>query len=159
MAFQFVLNVIIAVVWMLLHNEFSAVQFIVGYLIGIGCIGLSRRFWLRQFYLVRVWAVLKLIALFFKELLLSSLTVIKHALRPKLAFRPGIFAFRTELQSDWEIAILSCLICLTPGTVTLDVSADGRTLYIHAIDMGDEAELSEQIKNSFEKAIREVTGA
>ncbi|MNO01114.1 Na(+)/H(+) antiporter subunit E [compost metagenome] len=53
--------------------------------------------------------------------------------------------------------MLSCLICLTPGTLTLDVSGDGKTLYIHAIDIADAEALAAQIRGSFEQAIMEVT--
>jgi len=157
MGLQILLNLVIAVVWMFLHQEWSAVQFAIGYAIGIACIGLLRRFWPQGFYMVRGWAILKLFVLFNKELLLSSFSVMAQVIRPKLAIRPGIFAFRTELKSDWEITLLSCLICLTPGTLTLDVSRDNRTLYIHAIDIQDAELLSKQIRNTFEKAIMEVT--
>ncbi|REK72008.1 hypothetical protein DX130_20155 [Paenibacillus paeoniae] len=109
--------------------------------------------------LKRAWAVIKLFVLFVKELFLSSYVVLLQILKPKLSIRPGIFAMKTELKSDWEITLLSCLICLTPGTLTLDVSRDGETLYIHAMDMEDAEQLSHQIKNSFERAIMEVTRA
>jgi len=105
----------------------------------------------------RIWAVIKLLALFMKELFLSSFAVLKHIVRPKRTYRPGIYAYETELKRDWEITLLACLICLTPGTLTLDVSRDGRTMYIHAMDIDDLELASEQIRNSFEKAILEVT--
>ncbi|MGO4181016.1 Na+/H+ antiporter subunit E [Paenibacillus sp. MCAF9] len=157
MALQILLNLIISIVWMFLHNDWSAPRFIVGYIIGILFIGLLSRFWPHDFYMRRVWAILKLLVLFIKELFVSSFVVIGLIVRPKLAIRPGIFALQTELKTDWEITVLSCLICLTPGTLTLDVSKDGRTLYIHAMDMDDAELLSQQIKDSFEKAIMEVT--
>lgn len=106
----------------------------------------------------KLWAVVKLIALFFKELFVSGFAVVNQILRPGLRhLRPGIFAYRTELKSDWEITLLSCLICLTPGTLTLEVSRDGHILYIHAMDIGDKAAVTEQIRGTFEKAILEVT--
>ncbi|MBW7475398.1 Na+/H+ antiporter subunit E [Paenibacillus oenotherae] len=105
----------------------------------------------------KLYATAKLLALFVKELFISSYAVILHIIRPRLAVRPGIFALETELESDWEITLLSCLICLTPGTLTLDVARDSRTLFIHAMDIGDAGLLSQQIKGSFEKAIMEVT--
>jgi multicomponent Na+:H+ antiporter subunit E len=159
MALQILLNLILAVVWMFLNNEWSAAQFVIGFLLGLCCIGLLRRFWPNDFYVKRVWAVFKLFVLFNKELFISSFAVILQIVRPKLALRPGIFAYKTELKSDWEITILSCLICLTPGTLTLDVSSDNQTLYIHSIDIQDTELLSEQIRGSFEKAIMEVTRA
>lgn len=105
----------------------------------------------------KTWAAVKLFALFNKELFLSSVTVLVDVLRPKLRIRPGIFRFETELKSDFELTLLSCLICLTPGTLTLDVSGDGGALYIHAMDIDDADKLTAHIKGSFERAIMEVT--
>ncbi|RIX47082.1 hypothetical protein D3P08_25820 [Paenibacillus nanensis] len=109
--------------------------------------------------LKRSWAVIKLFIIFNRELFLSSIAVLLHIVRPRLAIRPGIVEMKTELKSSFEITLLSCLICLTPGTLTLDVSNDGETLYIHAMDIKDAEELKEQIKSTFEKAIMEVTRA
>jgi len=105
----------------------------------------------------KLWAIVKLLALFVKELFVSSFTVIRLIVRPGLDLKPGIFAYRTELKSDWEITLLSCLICLTPGTLTLEVSESGQILYIHAMDAGDKESAIEQIRGTFEKAIMEVT--
>lgn len=157
MALQILLNLIIAFVWMFLYNDWSVPRFTVGYLLGMICIGLLSRFWPHDFYLKRLWAVVKLLVLFARELFVSSFVVMLQIIRPKLSIRPGIFAYKTELKSDWEITLLSCLICLTPGTLTLDVSHDGQTLHIHAMDIEDADELSLQIKSTFEKAIMEVT--
>lgn len=104
-----------------------------------------------------VWAIVKLFVLFNKELVKSGIDVIKHIITPKLKIRPGIFAYTTELQSDWEVTLLSCLITLTPGTLTMEISEDGTTLYIHAIDIEDVDLLTQQIRGTFEKAIMEVT--
>ncbi len=157
MAFQIVLNALLAIIWMLLANDPTVVGFVVGYAIGMLFLFALRRFFKEPFYLRKVWATFKLLALFAKELVLSNIAVIGHILRPRLNVRPGVFAYRTELRSDWEITILSCLITLTPGTLTLEVSPDQGTLYIHAIDIRDADELKAQIKGTFERAIREVT--
>lgn len=157
MAFQILLNLMIAFMWMFLHDDWSGPRFTIGFLLGIAILLVLRRFWSGPLYLKRVWAILKLLALFMRELVVSSFTVIGYILRPKLTIRPGIFAYTTSLESDWEITILSCLICLTPGTLTLEVSGDRETLYIHAMDIKEANLLSEQIKGTFEKAILEVT--
>lgn len=157
MGSQFILNIVIAFVWIFLFDDVSSLQFAIGFAVGALIILGLRRFWPGGFYLTRLWAVLKLLGLFIRELFVSSLAVVGHVLRPKLAVRPGIFAYQTALQSDWEITLLACLICLTPGTLTLDVSPDKGTLYIHAMDMGDVDEAVNQIRSTFEKAIMEVT--
>lgn len=156
MAVQILLNLLIALVWMFLNNSWSLASLIMGYVIGIGFLFALRRFFHQGFYLRKVWAIWKLLVLFMKELILSNIAVIKHIVQPKLNIRPGIFALETELITDWEITTLACLITLTPGTLTLEVSPDRSTLYIHAMDIEDAEALAESIKGTFEKAIMEV---
>lgn len=157
MAFQILLNLMIALIWMMLNGNWTASGFIVGYVLGIAVLYVVRKFRPEPFYLTKVWAVLKLAGLLIRELLISSFEVIGHILRPKLDIRPGIFEYRTELSSDWEVTMLACMICLTPGTLTLEVSDDNHTLYIHALDISDVEEMSGKIRDTFEKAIMEVT--
>ncbi|MFS0576547.1 Na+/H+ antiporter subunit E [Sporosarcina sp. 179-K 3D1 HS] len=157
MAFQILLNFFIAVVWMFMSSSMSATTFIVGYLIGLILIIMMRRFFKTRLYIWRAWAALKLTLLFFKELTLSNISVLLLVIRPKLNIHPAIFAMPTDLEHDWEITLLSSLITLTPGTIVVHVSDDQRTLYIHAIDVDDVEEAIDSIKNSFEKAIKEVS--
>ncbi|OAX49248.1 Na+/H+ antiporter subunit E [Paenibacillus sp. AD87] len=157
MAFQIVLNLIIAFVWMFLNNAWNGVGFLTGYLLGLLLIGSMRRFFPQRFYIVRIWAIIKLIALLFKELVRASIEVIRQIVKPKLDIRPGIFTYQTQLSSDWEVTLLCLLISLTPGSLPLEISGNQRKLFIHALDIKDEQKMSDDIKNTFEKAIMEVT--
>ncbi|MDW0117599.1 Na+/H+ antiporter subunit E [Sporosarcina thermotolerans] len=159
MAFQILLNFFIAVIWMFMNSSLTATTFIIGYLIGLILIIITRRFFNSRLYVWRLWSAVKLALLFLKELLLSNISVLLLVLRPKLNLRPMIFALPTELEHEWEITLLSSLITLTPGTIVLHVSNDQRILYIHAIDVEDVDEAIDSIKNSFEKAILEVSRA
>ncbi|WP_285768219.1 Na+/H+ antiporter subunit E [Peribacillus sp. SI8-4] len=157
MSFQILLNVILAVTWMFLKNEFDGSTFIIGYVLGLCIMFVFRRFFKDRFYLNRVIAVFRLLLLFARELISSNISVLKIVLKPKLDMRPGIFAFETVLRKDWEITVLSNLITLTPGTLVVDISADNRILYIHAMDIADKADAVHSIKHTFEKAIMEVS--
>ncbi len=157
MAFQLLLNFFIALVWMFMSTSMSASTFIIGYLIGLILIVMMRRFFKERLYIWRLWATVKLTLLFFKELILSNISVLRLILQPKMDIKPMIFALPTDLKHDWEITLLSSLITLTPGTLVLNVSDDQKTLYIHAIDVDDVDEAIDSIKNSFEKAIKEVS--
>ena len=157
MAFQLLLNFFIALVWMFMSTSFTASTFVIGLLIGLLLIIITRRFFTERLYIWRLWAAFKLALLFFKELTLSNISVLKVILRPKMNIQPMIFAMPTDLEHDWEITLLSSLITLTPGTIVLYVSDDQRTLYIHAIDVDDVDDAIDSIKNSFEKAIKEVS--
>ena len=95
----------------------------------------------RDFIYRRVWAIIKLIVLFMKELILANVQVFKLVLT-RNNVKPAIFAMPTVAEQDWEITLLSSLITLTPGTVVVHMSDDSKTLYIHAIDMDDVDEAS-----------------
>ncbi|WP_100406712.1 Na+/H+ antiporter subunit E [Bacillus solitudinis] len=157
MAFQLLINLTISFVWMFLYNAWDLPTFIIGYVVGGLILFVVRRFFHQPLYLIKVYAIIKLILLFFKELFLSNVTVVKHVLSPKLNIKPGIFALETDLKTDWEITLLSSLITLTPGTLVVDISEDQRTLYIHAMNIEDIEVSISAIKNSFERAIMEVS--
>lgn len=157
MAFQLLLNFMIALMWMFLHNDWTSARFIVGFLIGVGVLFGLRRFWNGRLYLSKVWAICKLVALLLRELVVSSYVVVKAVLKPQLNIRPAILVYTTELKSNWEVAMLITILCLIPGSVVLEVSHDNRTLYIHTMDIEDVAEFKANIRNTFERAIVEVT--
>lgn len=157
MAFQILLNLSLAVTWMLLKNSYQPFNFFVGYTIGLIIIFIFRRFFNSRFYINRVIAILHLLIVFIKEVVLSNIAVLKIILSPKLIMKPGIFALPISLKRDWEIYILSCLITLTPGTLVMKVSNDQKTLYIHAMDIPDIEESISGIKNGFERLIKEVS--
>ncbi|WP_079530350.1 Na+/H+ antiporter subunit E [Halobacillus hunanensis] len=157
MPFQIVINLILAVMWMFLSETYNFKTFLVGYLLGIALLFLLQRFIPDAFYLRKVGKVFNLILLFIRELVLSNIDIVKHVYRPKLDIQPGIFALPTELKSNWEITLLANLITLTPGTLSLVISDDYSVIYVHAMDITDVEESITEIKETFEKAIMEVT--
>jgi multicomponent Na+:H+ antiporter subunit E len=157
MAFQIMLNFFIALLWMFLTISFNASTFIVGFLLGALMLWITKGFFPGRFYMNRVWAVIKLISLFLKELVMANIQVLFLIVQPKMPIKPAIFALPTVLEKDWEITLLSNLITLTPGTLVIDISPDSKTLYIHALHYDDADEAIDSIKNTFEKAIQEVS--
>ncbi|SDI84485.1 Na+/H+ antiporter subunit E [Alteribacillus bidgolensis] len=157
MSFQLIINLIIAVIWMFLNNAWTVSGLVSGYVIGLGILFLLRNFFPSRFYFIGVMAILKLIVIFLKELILSSVEVMGQIMQPKLNIQPGIFAMDIKLKKEWEVTVLSCLITLTPGTLVVDVSPDNKTLYIHAMHLPDVEKAKSDIKNTFEKAIQGVS--
>ncbi|ARI76987.1 Na+/H+ antiporter subunit E [Halobacillus mangrovi] len=157
MPLQIVINIIIAVMWMFLSESYAFSTFFVGYLLGIGLLFILQRFIPDSFYMKRVWKFIKLILLFIRELVLSNLDIVKLVYKPKLDIQPGIFALPIDLKSNFEITLLANLITLTPGTLSIAVSEDHTKIYIHAMDIPDVEQSINDIKETFEKAIMEVT--
>ncbi|MFF5995896.1 Na+/H+ antiporter subunit E [Lysinibacillus sp. KU-BSD001] len=157
MALQILLNFSLAFLWMFLSDHFTANGFLIGFLLGALSLVIMRRFFTGRLYLERVWSVMKLTLLFLKELVLANIAVLKVVLRPKLDMQPAFFKYETALTKEWELTLLSSLITLTPGTVVVHISDDNKYLYIHAIDSADIDDTIASIRNSFEKAILEVS--
>jgi len=104
----------------------------------------------------RPFKIVLLALLFFYELLLSGLRVARLVLSPRMQLKPGIFAYPLKVDRNFEITLLANLITLTPGTLSVDVSDDRRTLYVHAIDCADPAQVRRDIAEGFERRILEA---
>src|SRR5699024_7294459 len=159
MASQFLLNLFIALLWVLLKDEDALrVQTVVtGFIIGAFIIFFMRRFFGGTFYLHRVVALLKLVFIFISETIQSSIVVIKHILSPKINIEPGIFSYKTTMSTEWELTTLSLLLTLTPGSVVMEINETGNVMYIHAMDIKRYKSDLERSLQKFEKVIMEVT--
>jgi multicomponent Na+:H+ antiporter subunit E len=149
-------NLIFAVLWMVVTGAFSLPNFILGLAFGAAALYLIREQTGSAGYFSRGRRILSLTALFLKELAVSVYRVARIVLKPDMNLKPGIFSYNTELTRDAEITLLANLITLTPGTLSVDVSPDGRTLYIHAVDCSDIEAARADIRNGFERKIREA---
>ena len=159
MAMQFILNLFIAALWLLLQDEVTPQfsTFLMGFIVGMGILYAMHRFYGTQFYLRRVFSIIKLLWLFNWELFLSSYSVLRQITTPKLNITPGIFTYKTVLEGDWEITALALLLTLTPGSVVMEVSEEGDVFYIHAMDIEQSKDAVIRSIGKFEQAIMEVT--
>jgi multicomponent K+:H+ antiporter subunit E len=73
-----------------------------------------------------------------------------HDLRPRWLIIP------IDLHTPEAITVLAGTISLTPGTVSADVSCDGRLLLVHALDVADEAAEIARIKSRYEARLKRV---
>lgn len=157
MSLQVLLNFFLALVWMFMTVSFTPSGFVIGFLVGLGAIILMRRFFSKRLYILRVWALISLFLLFLRELFMSSIQVLSIVIRPNMNIKPAIFEMETELSDDWQVTLLSALITLTPGTLVIGISEDQKRLYVHALDFEDIDSAVSSIKNTFERAILEVS--
>ena len=72
-------------------------------------------------------------------LVTSSKAVIKDLVTPGVQARSGIARVRSNCRTDAEVTLLSALITLTPGTLVVDISPDGKWLYLHCMYAQDPA--------------------
>lgn len=157
MAFQIVVNLIISFMWMFLSESYTFITFIFGYILGALLLLLLNRFFPSRYYLAPIYKIIVLILIFIRELILSNIEIVKLVYKRKPDFEPGIFAMPIEVKKNWEITLLANLITLTPGTLSVALSDDQSQIFIHAMHIDEIDESINDIKNTFEKAIMEVT--
>lgn len=139
-----------------MNANMSVGSFITGYLIGLLAVYLLRNFLPGRFYVKRLYLIIKLVFIFIIELVKANIDVVKIVISPKIDIHPGFYAYPNDLEEDWEVALLSSLITLTPGTVVVAISDDYSVIYIHGLDMDDADEEIATIKSAFENVIKEV---
>ena len=96
---------------------------------------------------------LTLAGFFAWELLLANVRVAADVLLGH-RIEPAVVAIPLDITTDGEILLLSMLINITPGSVTIDLSDDRRTLYVHVMHMKTADETRREIKDGFERRVK-----
>jgi len=152
------LTLVLALVWALVSGSFTLINLLFGAAVAGLALYLLRERLGPPVHLVRLRRIIALVWLFIRELVISAVGVAIVVMTPNLKSRlsPGIIAYPLKAKSDAEITLLANLITLTPGTLSIDVSHDRRTLYIHALMLEDKTALIESIASGFEAKVIEV---
>ncbi len=150
----FLLNILLSLLWAAISGSFSAVTLGVGFVLGYLVVVAARPALGPSAYYTGLWRGLAFALFYVWELVVSSVRVAYDVLTPRFHMRPGVIGLPLEARTDLEITALANLISLTPGTLSLDVSPDRRTLYIHAMYIDEDTEqLCAALKNNIERRV------
>lgn len=153
---RFILNIILAFVWMFLNGDLYFLNFVEGFIIGFVILLMSTYSETSRRYFIKFFRVINFILYFIYKLIVANFKVAYDVITPKHRMNPAIIAVPLDLKSDIGITILANVITLTPGTLSLDVSNDKRILYVHAAYENDKNKFIDEIKNEFEKKVMEI---
>lgn len=149
---QFAANLMLALAWAIFFGGFNWLSLTSGFVIGYGILWLLQPLTgVRSRYFLRVYFWLKLIVLFLYELVVSSLQVFWDVVTPRHRARPAIIDMPLDVQTDASILLVTNLISLTPGTLSIDVSEDRKTLKVHAMFADDPEAVCHALKSGMEK--------
>lgn len=147
---------LLTLAWVALTGSWTFPNAVFGLLLSLAASSFSRETRRRREITFRPLRIVGLVLLFVYELVLSGYRVAKLVLTPKMELKPGIFAYPLKVDRNFEITLLANLITLTPGTLSVDVSADRKTLFVHAIDCSDPDQARHDIAAGFERRIMEA---
>ena len=113
----------------------------------------------RLSYFIKLPKLLRFLLFFFKEMIVANLKIAYDIITPHLRIEPTVMAYPLTVKTDLEITILANMLGLTPGTLSIDVSEDRSTLYVHTLYLmhGEVQYLKQHIKDGYERRILELT--
>lgn len=156
MSHIFLLNLLLAAGFAVIMDQLTLSGFIAGFAIGYAALWISRPLYGPTSYFMRVIKLVKLVGTFIWELVVSNFRVLWDVITPSHFSSPAVIGVPLDASSDFEIMVLANLVSLTPGTLSLDVSDDRSTLYVHVMFVDDVETARAQIKERIEKPLLEA---
>lgn len=151
------LNMLLALVWVVLTGLFTPDNFAIGFMLSYLLLWRAERDTIGSSYFLKVRQVVAFALFVLWELIVANIQVASDVLGMGRKMSPGVVVVPLDARTDAEITMLANLITLTPGSLSLDVSADRRVLYLHTMYGGDNPDqLRETIKTKFERRVLEV---
>lgn len=152
-----ILSLLICVVWIMLANEISPGHVVLGLALGVLIPLSTARFWPRRLRVKSLSAMIEYAALVLFDIVVSNIHVAKLVLfRPTDKLRSVYVTVPLDLTRPELIAMLAGTCNMTPGTVCADLSADGRALLVHCLDLDDPQSMVDLIKNRYERRLKRI---
>ncbi len=152
-----VLSLLLVVVWCLLVNAISLGTVVLGAILGILIPIFTAAYWPDRPGTPRLGRLVLYVLLVMWDIIAANIAVAWIVLtRSNAGMRSNWVVIPLELKTPEAIAILAGTITLTPGTVSADLSDEGRCLLVHALDTGDPDEEAQGIKQRYERRLKEI---
>lgn len=152
-----VLTLLLAGVWILLQNKLSAGMVVFGLILGIIIPRATASWWPDRPQKIRVTRMLSYMMIVLWDILVANVQVAWIVLtRPNSKLRPAWVVVPLDLVQPEAISVLAGTITLTPGTVSADLSDEGHSLLVHALDTDDPDAVRDQIKDRYERRLKEI---
>lgn len=147
----FLLNLILAILWMLMWGSFDGMTLLAGLAIGYLVIAT-----ITHTYGRKIWLDLAFTTYFLRILVVANWQVAKIVLNPRMPIAPRVVRYNVAEMTPVQIATLVNCITLTPGTLVVDISPNNRWLYIHCLTAEDRAQAIRELDELRDHLLREV---
>ena len=150
------LNVLLALAWAAVTGQLTTANLLAGFAIGYGVLWIANQAVGDTAYFSKVTCLVRFATHFLHELIEATLRVAVDIVTPSYRIKPAILAIPVEGRSAAEITMLANVITLTPGTLSLAVSDDSKTLFVHVMYADDVDAARRQIEQGLGKRVHEV---
>lgn len=151
------MTLLLAGVWTLLQNSVSAGMVVFGLILGIIIPKVTAVWWPDRPGGFRVGKMTIYCLIVLWDIMVANVQVAWIVLtRPNSKLRPAWVVVPLDLLQPEAITVLAGTITLTPGTVSADLSDEGHSLLVHALDAPDPDAVRDEIKNRYERRLKEI---
>ena len=148
----------LCILWLLLNQSLAPADLLLGAAIGIAAPLLSRK--LQPLGYPRLRAPLQLVRLLGMaavEVVRSCFNVSRIILFADYAkVNSQFIRIPLTLRDPYGLALLSCLINMTPGTVWVEILPEGHELVLHVFDLQDAAWWVDTIQTRYEQPLIDI---
>lgn len=152
----FLANLLLALAWLMLTGRFTPGNFVLGFGLAFFLLYFGQPVIGRSRYFRKTWTACSFALFVTWELTKANVRVAAEILTLEHRMHPGVVAVPLEARTNAEIMLLANLITLTPGSLTLDVSADRRVLYVHTLYVHSAEQFRAQVKQGLERRVLEL---
>ena len=148
------INLVLTFVWCGLLGSLTLANLVSGFVVSYLLLWLvTRGHRGHDNYFGKLPRLLGFLGYYLWELVKSNAIIAYDVLTPTHHMKPGVIGIPIKAQTDLEITVLANLITMTPGTLSLDISPDRKTLYVHAMYIRDPEALRRDIQENFEPRV------
>ncbi|MCL7928965.1 Na+/H+ antiporter subunit E [Halomonas llamarensis] len=151
-----VLSLLLLFVWLLLVRSTAFGQIVLGAALAIAIPLLTHRFWDARPHIRKPLLLLRFALRVLKDIVIANFEVAYLIANPWRKLRPHFIEYPLMVEDRFTITLLASTISLTPGTVSANLRMDGKSLLIHALDVGDEEALIQHIRQRYEQPLKEI---
>ncbi|MGQ4277634.1 Na+/H+ antiporter subunit E [Pseudidiomarina sp. E22-M8] len=142
--------------WLLLQNEVSFGTTLLGLILALVIPMYTLRARDHRTTMHKPWLAIQYFFILLVDIILSNFNIAAIILMPRKRIQPALIEFPLELSGAVPITILASTISLTPGTISAELGRDGRSLLIHALNVQDPEATVQQIKQRYERRLKEI---
>jgi len=151
------LTLLLALVWILLQNNFSAGMAVFGLILGVLIPRLTVVWWPDRPVRLHLGQMVGYMLVVLWDILVANVQVAWIVLtKPNSKLRPAWIVVPLDLRQPEAITILAGTITLTPGTVSADLSDEGHSLLVHVLHTDDPDSVRDEIKDRYERRLKEI---
>ena len=151
------LTLTLIVVWQMLVNKLTLGNLLLGTILGLIIPIITSPYWPNRPRLRSVPRIISYVLLVIWDIIVANFQVAYIVLfKANANIKPAWISIPLDLRTPEAITVLAGTITLTPGTVSSDLSADGRSLLVHCLDAPDPDAVRDDIKNRYERRLKEI---